>query len=322
MKKKDLEKINKFQLVLNKYNLVPKGEQLFSLSARFFSFKAENQKGEKFWIKIAKNKKAVAVRHELIREIKVLKKVDVALNNSNTSLDSLQFVAGETKKYPEWLIYKFAPGRESGDILLGYNPSFLTDQNLKKINNTFIKVQKINVKNINLPKKRYSWYISEFNKYTKKFPNTFHLSPRLFDECQIYLKTHKKEIEKPTLVLSHGDLFPQNFLKFKEHYTIIDWGSAQLVNPAYDLATIYFNARRNKKFQNKLLKKYSSPGFTAAVIRLTVMTMNNYGNIYDHPESWDNNFPYYRKEYYTKIHPQIKIAWQDHKNNLTTLLNI
>ena len=323
MKKADQEKIEKFQPVLAKHKLFPVGDQLYSLSARFFSFKAENQKGDKFWIKIVRNKKSISIRKELIREIKVLKKVDQALNNSRQTLNSLEFIAGQTNKYPEWLIYKFAPGRESGDILTGYAPSFLTPTNLKKINSTFKIIHNIKTNHIDLPVKKFSWYEKNINNYLKNLPRTIKLNKNLLSASQLYLKQNKQKINNSPLVLNHGDLFPQNFLNYKKHYTIIDWGSAHLNNPGFDLANIWFNARRRKKWQKNFLATIpmvNLPGFTATAIWLTLHTMHNYGQIYDHPEKWDNYFPYYRKKYYTKMRPRIKASWADHVQNLEDLL--
>lgn len=322
MLKKDYQTLKKYQSILDKHNLVFCGKQFESLSGRFYSFMAKNKQSQKFWVKIIKSKTKAAAA-ELSQEVKTLKLVDQNLNKKTNVIKSLTFIDGQSLKKPQWLIYKFAVGKPIGDVILGYNKSFLTPKNLNKTINSFKAIHAIKPKNLKLSSRKHSWYLSEYKKYTKKIPKSFKLDKKTIKQAGDFLKQNKQTINQAELVLTHGDLFPQNILKNKNKYTIIDWGTVHLNNPAFDLATIYFNAYKNPAWQKKLLAAYPDYliYFKAVVIKQTLMLMNIYGNIYDHPEKWKNQWPYYEKKYFLKIKPQIKKAWQAHSRSLKNLLN-
>jgi serine/threonine protein kinase len=109
------------------------------------------------------------------------------------------------------------------------------------------------------------WYWQDFNHYRVKFLNEFInsklnknlLNLKDINLAQGILKKNKNFLDKTVHYLSHGDLYPNNFIFNQEGKLIIlDWGLANFNNFAFDVAFIYLLAHRSPNWQRDFYNAY------------------------------------------------------------------
>jgi len=109
------------------------------------------------------------------------------------------------------------------------------------------------------------WYWQDFNGYRVKFLNKFinsKLNKNLLKIEDIFLaqkilSENKKYLDQSVRYLSHGDLYPNNFILNEERKLIIlDWGLANFNNSAFDVAFVYLLAHRSLNWQKNFLNTY------------------------------------------------------------------
>jgi serine/threonine protein kinase len=109
------------------------------------------------------------------------------------------------------------------------------------------------------------WYWQDFNGYRVKFLKEFInsklnknlLTLKDINLAQEILRKNKNFLDKTGHYLSHGDLYPNNFiLNEKGKLIILDWGLANLNNSAFDVAFVYLLAHRLPKWQEKFLQAF------------------------------------------------------------------
>jgi thiamine kinase-like enzyme len=75
--------------------------------------------------------------------------------------------------------------------------------------------------------------------------------------AQKILSENKKYLDQSTRYLSHGDLYPNNFILNEEGKLIIlDWGLANFNNSAFDVAFVYLLSHRLPTWQRNFLNAY------------------------------------------------------------------
>jgi serine/threonine protein kinase len=109
------------------------------------------------------------------------------------------------------------------------------------------------------------WYWQDFNGYRVKFLNEFinsKFNQNLLKTEDIFLaqkilSENKKYLDQSTRYLSHGDLYPNNFILNEEGKLIIlDWGLANFNNSAFDVAFVYLLSHRLPTWQRNFLNAY------------------------------------------------------------------
>lgn len=301
-----------------------------SLSGRFYSFPARNKRGRKYWVKV-RNSNDPAAKKEMRKEVAVTRLVSPALNDSPGTFRTMKYLNGEEKSAPEWLIYEFVPGSPPGDALVGFDEKFLTKKNIDRTISTWKRLKGLDLAGIEMPRRGPAWFRQELERHGARQGRSFPLPPRLVRAAKKYVAEKRPLMQQAGFCFCHGDAYPQNFLRNKTGYFMIDWGMAHLNSPAFDPATIWFSAWKDKKWQSALLDRLLSPGaspspegfragFTAVVARQTFKTCRAYSTFYDHPEKWVIDPPKNEKEYFPEIRPVIARAHAAHVRNLEGLL--
>jgi len=224
---------------------------------RFYTAPCKNKKGEKVIFKM---------RTEDYRETKEFFRREIKINQLFTksskktgSLSVPKFMKGDAEHIPEWMVYEFIEGYESGDFYNGFEI-----RNIKSFSiGSFIEAMKSvhempifreNGAGLKLQKETHK----DFEKAYQK--NKERLSP-FFSEKEInrageVLKSYRELIDEKGDMLTHGDFHPGNLIITPEKkVAIIDWYFVHLNNAAFDIAFLYLEIT-DKKFRDKILQKF------------------------------------------------------------------
>lgn len=153
------------------------------------------------------------------------------------------------------------------EFLKGKHKKSINVQEIKHLTKTIKKLHNIksNVKSYDLKKVLNDYKIILNTKEAQKSVNI----------CKKELKKLKKN--KKTLVTTHHDLNPRNILFHKNSVKFIDWEYAGVNDSFFDLATLCFEYKLNKKEQNILLKSYQK-----RANKIDIKKLHSYINIYKH----------------------------------------
>lgn len=256
-------------------------QNIFSLFKKLrLKLETENLKKVENSIVVKKRFYTDLINNNLFLKIKLQKRKEVK-RDLEREIESYKILK---KKFPEklrffpklisegkhknlyWMLEKAERGKLGGimgedfgmkkDFLLKISPSYLASliflyQNLKP--------------KFPLYKHGGWWYWQDFNGYRVKFLNEFINSK--FNQnllkiediflAQKILSENKKYLDQSTRYLSHGDLYPNNFILNEEGKLIIlDWGLANFNNSAFDVAFVYLLSHRLPTWQRNFLNAY------------------------------------------------------------------
>ncbi|RXJ89025.1 choline kinase [Arcobacter sp. CECT 8983] len=174
----------------------------------------------------------------------------------------------------------FNKGIAAKPIFLDSNKTFMVCEYLKGKHKKSINIQEIKrlakmIKKIHRIKSNINSYdLKKTLNHYKKNLNTKE-ARKSISICKKELKNLKKY--KKTLVTTHHDLNPRNILFHKNSIKFIDWEYAGVNDSFFDLATLCFEYKLNKKEQNILLKSYQK-----TANKIDIQKLHSYIKIYKH----------------------------------------
>lgn len=222
------------------------------LSNDFHTSRCKDEKNNFYVLKIRKEKSKIT-KQKFLTEIYLLKTIS---NQKDSDLRVPKFLDSNTKKSPEWVLYKFSKGHSIG-WWSGFEDWFL-DKHFKDLPKLVLDISNHKVDINKLKKISYSKILKSFNKRKKNL--TEYLSKDNIKKGIKILRNNKKALNKADLVLTHGDLHPGNILLNKSNkLVIIDWFNAHLNNSAFDVCFVWFSLwgypEKQKEFFKKTLKE-------------------------------------------------------------------
>lgn len=212
-------------------------------------------------VKLQKRKE---VKRDLEREIEIYK---ILKKKFPEKLRFFPKLISEGKhKNLYWMLEKAERGKLGGimDEDFGMKKSFLLKISPSYLARLIFLYQNLKPK-FPLYKHGGWWYWQDFNGYRVKFLNEFinsKLNKNLLtlediNLAQEILRKNKNFLDKTVHYLSHGDLYPNNFILNEEGKLIIlDWGLANFNNSAFDVAFIYLLTHRVPAWQESFLNAY------------------------------------------------------------------
>jgi len=271
----------KLKLKLKKENL-EKLENSIAIKKRFYTDVVNNH----LFLKVKLQKKR-EVKRDFKREIKIYKILKKKFPEKLRFFSKL--ISQGKHKNLYWLLEKAEKGELGGKMGkdFGLKKNFLSKISPSYFARLIFLYQNLKLK-ISLYKHGGWWYWQDFNGYRVRFLNKFinsKLNKNLLtlkdvNLAQEILRKNKNFLDTEAKYLSHGDLYPNNFILNKEGKLIIlDWGLVNFNNSAFDVAFIYLLAQRLPNWQKEFLKIYFSftkekakfkKLFNLALISLTV----------------------------------------------------
>jgi len=248
----------KLRLKLETENL-KKVENSIVVKKRFYTDLVNNNLFLK--IKLQKRKE---VKRDLEREIEIYK---ILKKKFPEKLRFFPKLISEGKhKNLHWMLEKAEKGKLGGimDEDFGMKEGFLLKISPRYLAHLIFLYQNLKPK-FPLYKHGGWWYWQDFNGYRVKFLNEFinsKLNKNLLtlediNLAQEILRKNKNFLDKTIHYLSHGDLYPNNFIINEEGKLIIfDWGLANFNNSAFDVTFIYLLAHRSPNWQRDFYNAY------------------------------------------------------------------
>jgi len=212
-------------------------------------------------VKLQKRKE---VKRDLEREIEIYK---ILKKKFPEKLRFFPKLISEGKhKNLYWMLEKAERGKLGGimDEDFGMKKSFLSKVSPSYLAHLIFLYQNLKPK-FPLYKHGGWWYWQDFNGYRVKFLNKFInsklnknlLTLKDINLAQEILRKNKNFLNKNVHYLSHGDLYPNNFILNEEgRLIILDWGLANFNNFAFDVAFIYLLAHRLPNWQRDFYNAY------------------------------------------------------------------
>ncbi|MDD3190627.1 MAG: phosphotransferase [Candidatus Pacebacteria bacterium] len=275
---------------------------------RFYTAPCKNKKGEKVIFKM---------RTEDYKETKEFFRREIRINQLFTksskktgNLSVPKFIKGDAEHVPEWMVYEFIEGYESGDFYNGFEI-----RNIKKFSiDSFIDAMKSvhkmpifreNGAGLKLTKETYKDFKKAYQKNKERLLPFF--SEKEIGKAGEVLESYKGVIDKESDTLTHGDFHPGNLIITpQKEVAIIDWYFVHLNNAAFDIAFLYLEIT-DKKFRDKLLHKFVEELvenkeefmtlFRLDILRLAPQKINV---LYDALYTKDAK----REDYYSKLTPK------------------
>ncbi|MGB7401180.1 MAG: choline/ethanolamine kinase family protein [Arcobacter sp.] len=239
---------------------------------------------------IQKLKQYKIFKDEILLSLKLLKNqgycnINYKLKTSKRTYLIRKFISNETvninRKF-EFEIQKktYKKGIAGKPLFLDKDKSFMVCEFLKGKHKKIISLQEI--KHLGKMVKKLHSIKSNVNPYDFKRPLNYYKKTLNNQEasksihiCKRELKSLKKH--KKTLVTTHHDLNPKNILFHKKSIKFIDWEYTGVNDSFFDLATLCFEFRLNKKEEKILLKSYQKK-----VNKKDIQKLHSYINIYKH----------------------------------------
>lgn len=239
---------------------------------------------------IQKLKQYKIFKDETLLSLKLLKNqgfcnINYQLKTSKRNYLIRKFISDETvniNREFEFMIQKKAHKKKlaAKPLFLNIEENFMVCEFLKGKHKKSINAQEIihlakMIKKLHTIKSNVKTY--DFKKplnYYKKMLNSQEASKSIHI-CKRELKSLKKY--KKTLVTTHHDLNPRNILFRKKSIKFIDWEYTGVNDSFFDLATLCFEFRLNKKEEKILLKSYQKK-----VNKKDIQKLHSYINIYKH----------------------------------------
>jgi len=250
--------LKKLKLKLETENL-KKLENSIVVKKRFYTDLVNNNLFLK--VKLQKRKE---VKRDLEREIEIYK---ILKKKFREKLRFFPKLISEGKhKNLYWMLEKAERGKLGGimDEDFGMKEGFLLKISPSYLAHLIFLYQDLKPK-FPLYKHGGWWYWQDFNGYRVKFLNKFInsklnknlLTLKDINLAQEILRKNKNFLDKNVCCLSHGDLYPNNFILNEEGGLIIlDWGLANFNNFAFDIAFAYLLGHKLPNFQKKFLNCY------------------------------------------------------------------
>jgi aminoglycoside phosphotransferase len=222
---------------------------------RFYTAPCKNGKGDKVIFKM-RTEDCEETKQYFRREIKI-NQLFTKCYEKTGKLSVPEFIEGDAQCIPEWMVYGFIEGYETGDFYNG-----LEENNIKKFSvESFMEGMKNMHRmsafangEINLHKEKYSDFKNAYEKYSEKL-TPFFAAEEIQKAAEI-LKSYEKLLDEKTGVITHGDLHPGNLIITDEKgIAIIDWYYVHFNNVAFDIAYLFLEIA-DKDFQKKILARF------------------------------------------------------------------
>lgn len=168
-----------------------------------------------------------------------------------------RFIEGDSKHVPEWMVYEFIEGYESGDFYNG-----LLKNNIKSFPLPSLMAAMKNIRSaadfakgeVKLKAEKHKDFIAAFEKDRARL-ETFFTEQEIVRAEEI-LRGGKKILDAKNDTITHGDFHPGNLIITPaKEIAIIDWYYVHLNNFAFDIAFLYLEIA-NKKFRKKVLESF------------------------------------------------------------------
>jgi len=224
---------------------------------RFFTTAVRDKKGEKFFLKVRLQKNKEVIR-DFKKEIAVYKLFEKHFKKKSATLPRI-ISLGKYRNL-QWSLAGFIEGDLAGwaDKDFGFKKKFLENSNPKDLAKEINRYRSIpfnEIKKLKLYHQGSWWYWQDFNFYLKNYlKRQSTIKRKEIEKSTKILKKRKELLEREAKFLCHGDLYPNNLIITPSNkIPILDWGRSNFNNPSFDIAFIYLNAWKNKKWQESFL---------------------------------------------------------------------
>lgn len=167
------------------------------------------------------------------------------------------FIDGDAEQVPEWMVYEFIEGFETGDFYNGFEKG-----NIKKFSVESLIAGMKNMHQmsafakgeIKLEKEKYADYEKSYEKYEQRLDPFF--SKDEIKAGMDILAANRNLLDCKNEAITHGDFHPGNIIiKNGGGIAIIDWYNVHLNNAAFDIAFLSLEIT-DKDFRNKILEQF------------------------------------------------------------------
>lgn len=218
-----------------------------------------------------------------------------------------RYIAGDSARAPEWMVYEFIPGREAGDFYNGLFSDKVEGFPLKSLVAAMKDIGDLSSvleNGIRLHRESFSDHIRAYLGYCQRLRPFF--SGAEIKQAEKILQSGRALLDRASTVVTHGDFHPGNIvITDKKRIAIIDWYAVRIDNPAFDLAFLYLEisdqALRRKLLQTFLREAVSDHDGFRELFRLDVLRLvpQKIGVFYDALSAKDPG----RAEYYSRLTP-------------------
>ncbi len=201
----------------------------------------------------------------LAKEIAVLKQIDTLKNGNHVEIPRM--IKGRATKHFVWHVREYLEGTPLGTWHTGFTKDILENQQYAKKLALGIYYLQMNLLTLGDSRTLPTRKCEPIQKYTNALAQEAK-SARLIDEktAQRIEKKVAASCPQETLVFNHGMLLPEKILAKKQTVCLIDWRSATMSNPAFDIGTVWAYAVRNPEWQKAFVEAYLNLSTNGAIV--------------------------------------------------------
>ncbi len=251
---KDIEK--KVHKKISELELTPK--YVFDAKKhqeRFYTAPCRDNKNNKVVFKM-RTEDFQKTKEDFRREIKI-NKLFTEYSNRAGKLSVPKFIDGDSEHIPEWMIYEFIEGYESGDFYNGLEKNNIKKFSVESLISGVKNMQKISAfaqGEIKLKAWKHKDFLEAYEKYAGTLKPFF--TEKEIGKAAEVLNANKKILDASSRFIAHGDFHPGNLIITpQKEIAIIDWYYVHLNNIAFDISFLYLEIT-DKKFQKKILERF------------------------------------------------------------------
>lgn len=222
---------------------------------RFYTTVCKDKTGNKVVFKM-RTEDFEETKEYFCREIKINQLFTKCYSQSG-NLSVPKFIEGDADHAPEWMVYEFIEGYETGDFYNGFEKTniknFSVESFLQGIKNMH-EMSAFADGDIKLKTEEYVDVCKAYEDYRERL-RPFFTDDEIQKAADI-IESGKNVLDGKNKVIAHGDFHPGNvIITKKKGIAIIDWYCVHLNNPAFDIAFFCLEIT-DDKFRKEILEKY------------------------------------------------------------------